>query len=74
MSLVASAVMSEEKQENFCTYTSVKIDDEVLRRVKAAAGLDGKSVQDWLSDVANVAASKSLGKKALTRRPNKKGA
>lgn len=72
MSLVASMTMSEE-QEQLCTYASVKIDDEVLKRVKGAAGLAGKSVQDYLSDLANEASAKDLGKKPLKRRPHKKG-
>jgi uncharacterized protein (DUF1778 family) len=65
--------MSEpESTEEFCTYVSVKIDDQVLPLVKAAAALAGESVQDWLSDLANAAASKAVSRKPLRRRPKPK--
>lgn len=67
MGLVATA-MAEE----FCTYSVVKLDSEVLRLVKAASALEGKHTQDWLSDVANAAASARLNHKPIKRRPIKK--
>lgn len=62
--------MSEKPDSvEFCTYSSVKLDSEVLPAVKAAAALDRLSVQEWLSDLANAAAAKRLGKKPVKRRP-----
>lgn len=56
----------------FCTYVSVKIDQDVLRLAKAASSLDGKTVQDWLSDLANSAASERLKAKPIKRKPARK--
>ena len=57
--------------DDICTYVSVKIDDQILPLAKAAAALDGQSVQDWLSDLANAAASKRLRQKPIERRQPK---
>jgi hypothetical protein len=75
MSLVATYPMSERAdsagQTEYCTYVPCKIDPEVLRFAKGAAAVEGKDVQDWLSDIANVAAAKILNRKPIKRRPNR---
>lgn len=67
----AVSTMSEPSTGGFAEYTGTKIDVEVLRLVRAAAALEGIRMQDWLSDVANEAASKVLGRKPLKRKPVK---
>lgn len=65
--------MNEKEQaQELCTYTSVKVDDQVLPLAKAAAALAGQKVQDWISDFLNEAAAKALGKKSIKRRPTYK--
>ena len=66
--VAATMTKPQPEEENYCTYTSVKIDDEVARRVRGAAGVAGESVQDWVSDVLNDAAAKILGLKKIQRR------
>ena len=62
--------MSKKPEPAFCTYASVKLDDEVLPLVRAAAALSGDvTVQEFLSDVANEAASRVLKREPLKRRP-----
>lgn len=64
----AAVAMSKSKEEKFCTYTSIKIDDEVARLIRGAAGLAGQSVQDWASDILNDAAAKALNMNPVKRR------
>lgn len=68
MSPVAT-IMSEETK--YVSYATIKIDDEVLPAVKAAAALSGQTVQEWLSDLANETAAKFLNRKPVKRRPVK---
>lgn len=69
MSPVALMPESSKKSE-YCIYTSLKIDVDVLNVVRAAASLDGgKLMQEWASDVLNQAASKAIGRKPLARKP-----
>jgi hypothetical protein len=61
---------SDPPPGGFCTYASVKLDDEVLPFVRAAAALSGDvTTQEWLSDVALTAAAKLLNRKPIKRRP-----
>jgi hypothetical protein len=69
VTLVAEPMSDKKKPVEFCTYISTKIDDQVLPLVGAAASLEGMSVQDYLSDIANEAASRRLGYKPVKRRP-----
>lgn len=57
--------------EKYCSYSTAKVDSEVLNAAKAAALLSGKSFQEWLSDVANDAAAKELNRKPIKRKPPK---
>ena len=70
--MVATIMAKKETEQPHCTYASVKIDDKILPIAKAASSLQGKSVQEWLSDLANQAASKFLGRDPIIRRPIKK--
>ena len=67
----AVSTMSEPTDNQYCQYTGTKIDVDILRIVRAAAALEGMRMQDWLSDVANKAASDVLGRKAIKRKPIK---
>jgi hypothetical protein len=55
----------------YCTYAPARLDDEVLPLVEAAAALSKprKTIGEWLSDVANEAASRQLERKPIARRP-----
>ncbi len=66
MSTVATPMA--EKSE-YCKYITVKLDSEVQPLVKAAAVLDGTTLQEWLSNLANDGASKALGRKPIKRKP-----
>lgn len=68
MSGVANAV---EKTPQYCKYATVKVDEELLFLLKAAAALDKKSTQEWLSDLVNEAAAKRTGEKPVKRKPPK---
>ena len=70
MAPVAAMPMSKDKIE-FCTYSPTKIDSQVLPLVKAAAALMQQNAQEWLSNVANEAASKQLARTPIKRRPPK---
>jgi hypothetical protein len=62
-----AATLMAERQH--CSYSSVKLDSDILPSVKAAAALSRQSIQDWLSDLANEAAAKRLGSKPIKRLP-----
>ncbi len=63
-------LMSEKKRPpEHAIYVGTKIDVKVMRRAKAAAALKGQSVQEWLSDLANVAASEAIKEPPLKRDP-----
>lgn len=62
--------MPEKDKAETVEYVSVKIDKEVYKVAKAAAALEGKDIQDYLSDVMNVVASKALGHKPVRRKSN----
>lgn len=65
---VATMKKQPKRSNSSCTYVSVKLDDQVLPLVKAAAALAHQTVQDWLSDLANAAASEQVGRNPITRR------
>jgi hypothetical protein len=59
--------MSEKKPE-YCTYTSVKLDSELIRPAKGVALLLNTTLQEWLSDLVNDAVSEFTGKPPAKRR------
>lgn len=61
--------MSQTDPEEYAVYISVKMDADVLKLAKGAAGVLGLSVQDYISDVINVAAAKELNRKPVKRKP-----
>lgn len=69
--VTAAAPMPKKPTDpGFCTYASVKVDDEVLPLIRAAAALSGdRSTQEFISDVCNEAASRILRREAIKRRP-----
>lgn len=79
MSTVAAVTMPDETRTEFCTYTQVKVDDELTDRIReAVAKLSRKSaeaggsrvtVQEFVSDNLNQLTAKILGIKPLKRRP-----
>lgn len=60
--------MPEKKQSEYCRYTTVKVDVEVMPFVKSAAALAGKSVQEFVSDLLNEATPKASGHKPVKRK------
>lgn len=64
------ATMSKTEPE-YCTYATVKVDDEVLPVARAAANLAGQRIQEWLSDLINAASAKALSRRPINRRPPK---
>lgn len=59
-----------KKSTDVCTYASIRIDDEVLPIVRAAAALSGDiTIQEFLSDIANEAASRVVKREPIKRRP-----
>jgi hypothetical protein len=66
LSPVANAM---EKEPVYCRYSAAKIDSEVLYLARAAAALDHKSIQEWLSDTVNEAAARRTGQKPVKRNP-----
>lgn len=69
--MVAAVETMHENTSDFAKYSTMKVDVEVLPLAGAAAKLDGKRVQDWVSDLINVHASKVLKRKPITRKPPK---
>ena len=41
----------------------VRLEDTLWRKVKAQAAIEGKDIQDWLSDLLNRTIEKKEGKK-----------
>jgi hypothetical protein len=69
MITLAAPPMSEPKT-GFCSYASIRIDDEVLPLARAAAALSSDvTVQEFISDAVNAAASKVLKRQPIKRRP-----
>jgi hypothetical protein len=73
VTMVAAAFPMTEKNSDFCEYTSTRVDSDVLKLVKAAAALDGKRIQDWISDAVNDVAAKRLKIPPVKRKPIKEG-
>lgn len=64
-----------EMAEEYCVYASVKMDVALINLAKQAAAKSGKSIQEWLSDVVNDAASRQVRERPVKRlppRPRKK--
>jgi uncharacterized protein (DUF1778 family) len=57
------------KKTEYVAYVSTKIDDEVHPLARAAAALQGVSVQEFISDAVNEAAAKILNRQPVKRRP-----
>jgi len=69
--LAATLMAKEPKPVEYARYSVVKLDSEVLPRVRAAANLKSTSVQEWLSDLANLFAAKELRLEPLPRKKPK---
>lgn len=65
----AATLMKPSEKKEHAVYVATKIDADVMRRVKAAAALDGRTVQEWLSDVANGASSEAINLPPIKRKP-----
>jgi hypothetical protein len=70
MSLVATP-MTEPKKPEYCRYAAAKVDAELVNLAHAAARLEGKTFQEWLSDLVNESAAKALGRRPIKRKPPK---
>lgn len=72
-----AAVMTKP---NYCTYTQVKVDDELTDRIREAAaklsrkqtesGGERLTVQEYVSDLLNRDTARVLGVKPINRRPS----
>lgn len=69
MFTVAALMANPKDNTEFCMYRGLKIDTEVINRVKAAALFLGKHAQEWASDVLNLAASEVLNHDPIERKP-----
>lgn len=67
--LVAEAMTEETSEDEYARYATCKVDVDVLAICKAAAALDRKKLQEWISDHLNLIASKELGRKPVKRLP-----
>lgn len=65
------AIYESAKTSEHCVYATARVDDDILRRARAFAQLHGISLQDWLSDLINVNASKGLNMDPIKRKPNR---
>lgn len=63
------APMAEKTDAEFCSYRSLKVDDEVLRLLKLYTVTEGGLMQDIASDILNEVISKRLGRKPINRKP-----
>lgn len=68
MSLVATMTKKAEETTDYCTYGTVKVDEEVMYLVRQAAPKMRKSVQEYVSDLLNQAAAADLGAKPVKRK------
>lgn len=65
-----AALLMSKKPDALCTYATIRIDDQVLPLARAAAALSNDmTVQDFVSDAVNEAASRILNRPAIRRRP-----
>ena len=64
--------MAEAKADSaYCTYSTIKIDSELLSLLKGLAGFRKTSTQELASDVLNEWIAKELKRKPIARRPPK---
>lgn len=66
---------SPETEKNYCTYTSLKVDDQLMPEIKAAAAFDSLSVQELVSNILNEYIAKRFKHPKINRRsppPRKK--
>lgn len=68
MVTMAVPFMAKKTPQGFCTYVSVKIDDEIQPLARAAAALAGISTQELISDAVNEFASRMLKRDPMKRR------
>lgn len=69
--MVAVATVMKDKKAEYVRYVATKLDGDILHLVKAAAAMERKNVQDWLSDIANAAAAERLNVPPVKRKPPK---
>lgn len=77
--MTLTAPVMPDKSADHCTYTQVKVDDQLTPRVRAAvgklslaaeeAGKPRVSVQEYISDLINADTARILGLKPIKRRP-----
>lgn len=61
-----AAVMSKTPPE-YCRYRSAKVDVALTNRIKAAAALSNKSVQEYISDALNADSARIVKEAPLKR-------
>jgi hypothetical protein len=72
---MSSATLVMQTDADYCTYTQVKVDDQLTERIRAAAAhlsmASGErvSVQEFVSDLLNDQTARILKLKPITRRP-----
>lgn len=72
---LATITMTKPASENapsgqpHCTYTSLKVDDELMPEIKAAAAFDRLSVQELVSNILNDYTAKRFKHAKINRRP-----
>ena len=75
MTLAVATPMAKKTQpesnQQFCEYTSLKIDVALLKRLKHAAVDSDSTIQEKASDLLNNALAKELGVEPIQRLPPK---
>lgn len=64
-------VLTPMAAREFCTYSTIKIDSELLPLLKGVAGFRKTSTQELASDILNEWLAKELDRKPLKRRTPK---
>lgn len=67
--MVAAVMAKLPKRTEHCTYRQIKVDDELVDLVAAAARLSGQTMQEWASDLLNTASAAALNRPPVARRP-----
>lgn len=62
-----AAIVSKPKE--YCRYRSAKVDVALTMRIKAAAAMSNKSVQEYISDALNADSAKVVKEPPLKRLP-----
>lgn len=77
MALAVANPMATKKDGPYCTYSSVKIDSDLIKPLKLAAVQNDRSIQEFLSDLVNSALSGKKDGHVIVRKqsppPKKRG-